>query len=146
MTADVAAAFAAFPPGERAVLLRIRRLLFERAAAEAVGPLTETLKWGEPAYLTAASRSGSTVRLGLPRRAPGHCAVFVNCRTDLLDRFRQFFAAELTFEGDRAILLDPRQPLPEGALGACLGMALTYHRDKQTGGPPRLSPARTRRK
>ena len=64
MPADVAAAFSGFPASVRARLLEVRDLIFETAVAiEGVGPLTETLKWGEPAYLTLATGSGSTIRL-----------------------------------------------------------------------------------
>ena len=66
MPADVAAAFSAFPERIRARLLEARDLIFEIAAGiEGVGPLTETLKWGEPAYLTEATGSGSTHSTGL---------------------------------------------------------------------------------
>ena len=46
----VAAAVDAFPAAVRRRLLQVRRLIFETSAAlDGVGPLTETLKWGEPA-------------------------------------------------------------------------------------------------
>ena len=61
------------------------------ADIEGVGPLTETLKWGEPAYLTEATRSGSTVRLGWFRSSERECAVLFNCRTTLVDDFRERF-------------------------------------------------------
>ena len=95
---------------------------------EGVGPLTETLKWGEPAHLTQATGSGSTIRLGWFRSAGRECAVLFNCRTTLVDDFRGQFADVFAYEKNRAILLDAREPLPEAPLSACLGMALTYHR------------------
>ena len=56
---DVRSAFDAMPEPARAALLLIRDLIFATAAAtEAVGPLEETRKWGQPAYLTPATRSG----------------------------------------------------------------------------------------
>lgn len=60
----VAAAFASYPEPIRARLLALRRLIFATAAAtQGVGPLEETLKWGQPAYLTPATRAGSTIRI-----------------------------------------------------------------------------------
>ncbi len=127
---EVAAAFAAFPEPARATLLEVRRLIFATAAAlPEVGPLTEALRWGEPAYLTLASGSGSTLRLGVI--AGGGPAVLVNCRTSLVASFREHFADALAFEGARAIRLDPATPLPEAALGQCLALALTYHRRRR---------------
>lgn len=129
---DVAEAFAAFPPAARKRLLALRRIIFEAAAERAgVGPLTETLKWGEPAYLTEASKSGSTIRLGWKAKAPDQYAMYVNCQTDLVDRFRDQFSDVLRFEGNRAIVLDVDKPLPTEALILCVAAALTYHRDKR---------------
>jgi hypothetical protein len=130
--ADVAAAFSAFPAGVRTRLLEVRNLIFETAAAlEGVGPLTETLKWGEPAYLTEATGSGSTIRLSVSRSAERHCAVLFNCRTTLVDDFRERFPGVFAYEKNRAILLDARKPPPKIPLSTCLGMALTYHRRRR---------------
>lgn len=127
--ADVAAAFAAFPERVRARLLEVRTLIFETAARlEGVGPLTETLKWGEPAYLTETTGSGSTIRLGWFRSESRDCAILFNCRTTLVDDFRSRFPKAFAYEKNRAILLDAREPLPEPPLSACLAMGLTYHR------------------
>jgi hypothetical protein len=128
MPPDVAAAFSGFPASVRARLLEVRDLIFETAVAiEGVGPLTETLKWGEPAYLTPATGSGTTIRLGLSRSSERACAVLFNCRTTLIDDFRSQFPDVFAYEKNRAILLDARDRLPEAPLRSCLGMALTYH-------------------
>ena len=129
MPADVAAVFAGFPERVRRRLLEVRGLIFETAAdIEGVGPLTETLKWGEPAYLTGATGSGSTIRLGWFRSSDRNCAVLFNCRTTLIDTFRSRFPDVFAYEKNRAILLGDREPLPRAPLSACLEMALTYHR------------------
>ena len=93
MPADVAAAFDALPPAIRHRLLEVRALIFATSeATERVGPLTETLKWGEPAYLTEATRSGSTIRLGWFRASRHHdCAVLFHCATTLVETFRERF-------------------------------------------------------
>ena len=54
--AQVAAVFASYPPRVRKLAMYLRRIILDTAAAtEGVGELEETLKWGEPAYLTAVS-------------------------------------------------------------------------------------------
>jgi hypothetical protein len=129
MPADVAAAFSAFPERVRARLLEVRDLIFETAAAiEGVGPLTETLRWAEPAYLTQATGSGTAIRLGRSRSSERPCAVLFNCRTTLVDDFRSQFPDVFAYEKNRALLLDADKPLAEAPLSTCLGMALTYHR------------------
>jgi hypothetical protein len=107
----------------------VRDVIFKTAAdINGVGPLTETLKWGEPAYLTEATGSGSTIRLGWLRSSERNCAVLFNCRTTLVDDFRTQFPGAFAYEKNRAILLDAYEPLPQVPLSVCLGMALTYHR------------------
>jgi hypothetical protein len=129
LPADVAAAFAAFAEPVRGRLLEVRRLIFATAAAtDGVGTLTETLKWGEPAYLTEATGSGTTIRLGRPKAREGVGAVLFNCRTTLVETFRTLLPHAFPYQGNRAILLDPSAPLPAEPLAICLAMALTYHR------------------
>lgn len=125
----VAAVLAQHAKATRTRLLQVRDLIYLVAAeTEGVGPLTETLKWGEPAYLTEASKSGTTIRLGAVKSAPGQCAVFFNCKTTLVETFRAHFADSLVFEGNRALLIPIKDDLPTEPLSLCLRAALTYHR------------------
>ncbi len=127
---DVAAALDGIPPAARQRLADLRALIFETAAATpGVGALTETLKWGEPAYLTEATKSGSTIRLGVAK--DGRCALYLNCKTTLVEEYRAAFSDVLGFEGNRAVLLDPQAPLPRDSLAQAIAMALTYHRRKR---------------
>lgn len=123
---EVAAVYADYPPELRARLKEVRALLFELAGETGAGPLTETLKWGEPAYLTEASRAGTTVRLGV---ADGKAAVFFICHTGLVDDFRDAFQGEFSFLGNRGLILG--DGYSRDALAICLRRALTYHRDKR---------------
>ena len=128
----VKAAFDAFSEPARDVLLNVRTLIFQTAAANpAVGPLTETLKWGEPAYLTEETKSGSTIRMGWKPANPDHAALFFNCKTTLVDTMREIYPDTFTYQGTRAVLFRLDQPLPNDALAHCIEMALTYHRNKR---------------
>lgn len=105
----------------------MRALIF--AAAEATGtlPLTETLKWGQPAYLPAR-KAGTTLRLGMDAGQP---ALFVSCQTNLLDRYREAYASEFTYSGARAVHVPENGPFNDAAFQQIAAMALTYHRDKR---------------
>ena len=128
---QVAAVLDGFPKPVRRRLLEVRGLIFETAARSAgVGSLTETLKWGEPAYLTEASGSGTTIRLGWLRSSEPDCAILFNCRTTLVDSFRSQFPEAFAYHKNRAILLHASGPLPEAPLSICLSMALTYQRQR----------------
>ncbi len=124
--------FTAYPPAARKRLLRLRELIFDTAAStEGVGELEETLKWGEPAYLTTQSKSGSTLRIDWKPAQPAQVAMYFNCQTTLIDTFRTLFPNELRFEGNRAIVLRNDDALPRDAVCWCIAAALTYHRAKR---------------
>jgi hypothetical protein len=119
--------FGAHPPELRKRLMRLRQLIFDVAArTDGVGPLEETLKWGEPAYVTTQSKSGSTIRIDRKRGDRPRYAIDFNCQTTLVDTFRTLFPEELEFEGNRAIVFDQSGRVPVKVLSACIGMALTY--------------------
>jgi hypothetical protein len=77
--AEVAAVFARYPQRVQTRLHWMRALILDVAAkTPGVGPLQETLRWGEPAYVTAQTTSGSTPRMvlipvdGAPNRESLH--------------------------------------------------------------------------
>lgn len=130
--ASVAAVFESYPTKVRRRLMTLRRLIFETARkTEGVGPLQETLKWGEPAYLTSKSKSGTTIRIHWKQKSPDTYGMFVNCQTSLIDDYRTLFPHELTFEGNRAIVLPVHEDAPLEALRLCIEAALTYHLRKK---------------
>ncbi len=129
----VKAHFDAYPPGVRKKMLALRELIFDTAArADGVGELTEALKWGEPAYLTDRSRSGSTVRIDWKRKAPEQYAVYFNCQTRLVDEFRTLFPNDFSFEGNRALVFALDQDLPQDSLALCIEASLRYHLGKRS--------------
>ncbi|WP_246473121.1 DUF1801 domain-containing protein [Pelagibacterium limicola] len=99
-------------------------------ATDGVGQLTETLKWGEPSYLTEKTKSGTTIRLGVSKHAPDKPAIFVNCQTSLIGDFRDHFRDEFAFEGTRGLIVSDAAAIPQAPLSQCIKSALTYHRRK----------------
>lgn len=129
--ASVQAVFDAKPAAPRAYLGTLRALIRDTArTTPGVGPLTETLKWGEPAFLTDATKSGTTIRLGWKPATPQTAQLLVHCATTLVNEWRNLYAGTLAFAGTRAILLDITAPLPRAELAHCIAMALTYHARK----------------
>ncbi len=127
----VAAVFAAYPKPLKLKLQALRRLIFDTAGTtEGVGVLEEALKWGQPSYLTAETRSGSTIRIDQVKSVPNQYAIYFHCQTDLVSTFREIYP-ELTYGGNRSILLDASDALPEAALRHCVALALTYHLNKR---------------
>jgi hypothetical protein len=128
---QLAAVFSSYPKPLRTRLLALRRLILDTArTTEGVGPLQETLKWGQVSYLTSESKSGSTIRIDQVRSAANQYALYFHCQTDLVETFRQLYP-QLAYGGNRCILLDGGKEPPEDALRRCVGLALTYHLNKR---------------
>ncbi len=130
MASDVGTVFDAYPPALRTGLLELRRLILETAADSDVGKIVETLKWGQPAYLTARPRTGTTLRIDAVKGSPDRYAMFVNCKTTLMDSYRLLYPDAFQYEGQRAVIFSTGSPPPEAALKHLIALALTYHRAK----------------
>jgi hypothetical protein len=131
---SVDAVFRAYPSVVRGKLVALRRLIIETAAAtDGVGPLQETLKWGQPSYLTAASKSGSTIRIGEVKDSPSQYAMYVHCQTDLIATFRELYPRELIYGGNRSVIFNVDEDVPEATLRHCVALALTYHKRNAKG-------------
>ena len=125
MSPAVAAVLDAYPAPLRERLMRLRLLIRETAAeTPGVGPLEETLKWGEVSYLTTESGSGTTVRIGRDKRS-GRPTIFVNCQTDLLSRYRTLYPEAFDYDGERGVVIGDAPD--EAALKHVIALALTYH-------------------
>jgi hypothetical protein len=128
----VDAVFDAYPKPLKAKLLALRRLIFDTAkTTQGVGALQETLKWGQPSYLTPETKSGSTIRIDQVKSAPGQYAVYFHCQTNLVETFRELYPKEFSYGGNRSILLNAKGEVPEAALRHCVALALTYHLTKR---------------
>jgi hypothetical protein len=129
--ADVEKTFKTYPSAIRKKLMGLRELIYKTAAnTPGVGPLEETLKWGEPAYLSSKSKSGSTIRIAWKNSRPSEYAMYFNCQTNLIETFRTLFPDEFRFEGNRAIVFHQDDDAPLDSLGFCIAAALTYHLKK----------------
>jgi len=111
--------------------LFLRNLVFESAYAFKLG-LEETLKWGEPSYLTA---QGSTLRIAWNKTHPEQIGLYFHCKTILVDTFREIYPKRFHFEGNRAMLFELEGDLTvlrteNAKIKHCIGLALTYHKIK----------------
>lgn len=127
---DVAAVLETCPASARAYAADLRALILDKAARlPDVGPLTETLKWGQPAFLTEKTKSGTTLRLGWAETGAS-ISLYVHCQTSLVAEWSARYGDELTFVGNREVSIPTDAPLPRAALKHCVAMALTYHSRK----------------
>lgn len=128
----VAATFKTYAPDVRDRLLALRETIFDVAAAtDGVGVLTETLKWGQPSYLTEETGSGTTVRIDRLKGDSGGYAIYFHCQSGLVGQFRDLYPETFRYEGERAIHFGAKERVPARELRHCIALALTHHLRKK---------------
>jgi hypothetical protein len=129
---SVTAVFDGWPPRLRNPLLRLRNIILNTASeTEGVGRIEETLKWGQPSYITAETKSGTTIRIDRVKGSGDRYAMYVHCQTNLIESFREMYPNVFTFEGNRAIVFEAGKKLPVRELRECIRLALTYRLRKR---------------
>ncbi|WP_339923500.1 DUF1801 domain-containing protein [uncultured Cyclobacterium sp.] len=125
----VNAVFASYPDNVRDKLQHLRELVIATAEETAgVTVLEETLKWGEPSFVT---KNGSTLRMDWKEKTPDQYAMYFQCTSRLVDTFRLVFDHKFQYEGKRAIVFQLNQKIPELELKECIKASLIYHNVKE---------------
>ncbi len=119
--------FNSYPNAISALLLKIRSLILLVAKEDDIEKMEETLKWGEPSYIT---KIGSTVRFDWKKRSPEKYYVYFNCKTNLIDTFKEIYGDTFNYEGNRAIVFNTEDEIPIAELKHCISMSLRYHQIK----------------
>ncbi|MBD3629308.1 DUF1801 domain-containing protein [Cyclobacterium sp.] len=120
--------FDRYPEAVQEKMAFLRELVIETAEEmEGVDELVETLKWGEPGFLT---KNGSTIRMDWKAKEPDQYALYFQCTSRLVDTFRIVFDHTFQYEGNRAIVFQLNQQIPVPELKECIKAALRYHKVK----------------
>jgi len=128
---DVLAVLNGYPDALRKALKALRALIVETAErTDHAGELEETLRWGQPSYLTVRPKTGTTIRIDRDTSGKGDYALFVSCQSSLVSEWRAMFP-DLNFGGDRSVHFKLEDPFPEDNLRQMIVMALTYHKRKR---------------
>lgn len=126
---EVEIIFANYPDIVRKKMLLLRELILETTKElEGVTTLEETLKWGEPSYIT---KHGSTLRMDWKSKSPDQYAMYFKCTSRLVETFKTVFKNDFEFEGNRAIVFQLKDQIPKKELKECIKATLTYHKVKQ---------------
>ncbi|MBM2291242.1 DUF1801 domain-containing protein [Sulfitobacter pseudonitzschiae] len=118
---------ARWPAAARARFDSLRAAILSAAHDASVGPVTESLKWGQPAWRPATPRSGSTLRLNWSPEVPEVLTLYVDCKTDLAQRMVSLYP-DLPNDGRRALALPLEGPAVTEAVAHLAAMTFTYHR------------------
>ena len=60
-------------------------------------------------------------------KSPNHISVYFNCRTVLVETFKELYMDTFSFVGNREIILPLSKPIPMQELKHCISMSLRYH-------------------
>ena len=138
MPPDVDAAFSAFAESNPQICEQLKQIresiLLTAADLDGVGLITETLKWGQPSYLTEQSGSGSTIRLAPATTTSGEeaAALYVHCATNLIEQFQSYYPHTFDYHGKRALVIRQDVSSVGEELRHCIKLALTYKLRKRT--------------
>lgn len=119
--------FSTYPENVAVLLNNLRGLILDVAKQDGIFDITETLKWGEPSYV---SKVGSTIRIDWKAKYPEQYCIYFNCKTSLIETFKEVYGDTFTYEGNRAIVFKVNQVLPHKALAHCISMSLRYKKIK----------------
>lgn len=125
---EVDSVFQNYPDFVQKQMADLRQIIIETAEeTESISVVEETLKWGEPAYLT---KYGSTLRIDWKEKKPDQYAVYFKCTSKLVSSFQEVFKDSFNYEGTRAIVFSLHEEIPVAKLKKCIRSALTYHKVK----------------
>ncbi len=125
---EVEKVFKKYPKDIQPKMRYLRKLVLETAAeTEGLDKLEETLKWGEPSYLT---KHGSTVRMDWKEKKPDQYAVYFKCTSKLVSTFKMVHGDLFSYENTRAIVFKLDDKIPAAELKHCISLGLTYHKVK----------------
>lgn len=106
----------------------LRQLVLDTAAEiPEVTVIEETLKWGEPSFIT---KHGSTLRMDWKSKNPEQYAMYFKCTSRLVETFRLVYGDVFNYEKNRAIWFRLDEPTPKDALKKCIQATLMYHKVK----------------
>lgn len=109
-------------------ILSMRDMILDVAQnTDGVGSIVETVKWGQPSFVTEMPKSGSTIRIDVVKDSNTEYALYFICNTHLVDRFREIYPDTFNYQGNRAILFALGEDVSNAELRHCIAMALTHH-------------------
>lgn len=126
MDSKVQEVFNQYPINATKQLYQIRDLIYGIAQEYDI-VISETLKWGEPSYV---SPIGSTIRLGWKSQTPDNYYLYFNCKTTLVETIKEVYGEQFVYQGNRALVFTLGQARNEDALAHCLSLSLRYKKLK----------------
>ena len=126
MNDEIQAKLDTYPEHIKPYILDIRTLIFE-VAKEQNQKIEESLKWNELSY---SVKDGSNIRLDWKEKHPKNYFLYFSCQSKLVETFKKVYFDMLTFEKNRAIILEIEKPLQRDIVKHCIEVAFQYKKNK----------------
>ena len=127
MSEELKEVFNSYPPKFRKKLKDIRKLILKVAKElPEVGPIEESLKWGQPSYAPKKSRVGTPIRIHWLKSAPDYYAIYFNCNSSMVRQIKKRHGDLFDYRGRRAIAFSEDEQIPVEAVEDSIRLALTY--------------------
>lgn len=118
-----------FPDEVQGKMEVLRELVHEIAQEEElVTELEETLRWGEPTFI---SNVGTSLRMGWSDKRPDQYGLFVQCSSLVIPTIRAVHADALRYDKNRGVLFQNEEDLPLDLLRPMIHAALVYKKVKK---------------
>ena len=128
MDLNVNKKYASYPDNAKVYFNVIRNAIYEVVETEELGKIEETLKWGEPSY---GVKGGSAIRIDWKSKSPNQLSVYFNCKTSLVETFKEVFGDLFNYSGNREIIFLLSEELPIKELKICISLSFRYHKIKR---------------
>jgi hypothetical protein len=120
--------FSRYPEEVKGKLQFLRSLVIQTAKnTEEIDYLQETLKWGEPSFVT---NIGSTLRMDWKAKSPNQVAMYFQCTSRLVSTFKIVFGDTFQYDGSRALIFPLKKEIPVEPLEECIRASLRYRNVK----------------
>lgn len=131
MNKEVETKYKGYPLAVKQDLLVLRKLILDVAKNDKdIDFIDEALKWGEPSFLTKSS--GCTLRIDWKEKSPGNISLFVNCRSRLIEMFKELYPNDFEYIGNREVRLPLKGKYPKAKLKKCIELVFKYNLIKKS--------------
>lgn len=109
------------PPQMRKGAIALRHLIYDTAAQLGQNPPQESLKWGQPSYV---STQGTPLRIAASKH--GAFGLFAHCQSTVISEFAQIFGNDFAIQGNREVSFANVADIQPDKLKQLIVHALTY--------------------
>ncbi|MGF1794005.1 hypothetical protein C9J48_22375 [Photobacterium profundum] len=120
--------YQSYPEGIRDKLLSLRQLVIDVSKKiDLPAQVQETINANEPSFVVDG---GSPIRIDWKSHTPNQYAMYFQCKTKLVDTFKELYDDTFRFDDDKGIVFTVDDDIATRELAHCISLSLRYHQIK----------------